>query len=776
MLTKLVRMILSRPDEAIGRATQFASVRIDRALGPSADIADDMAYQLARDHASGKSAAWFASLDDPAATVAALRSLAPHDEQEVIARATAIAEGRAPIFGLGWVTVGSPPEWRREPIAGLSYPLAHWSQIPYLDVAQVGDHKVLWEFNRHQHLIALAQAWHYTGDSRWVSEASRQLDSWLTNNPVGRGMNWASSLEVAYRAISWCWLIRAFGIDDAGDSRLGAALSTRMVKTLAAHARHVEKFLSRWFSPNTHLTGEALGLLYVSLALPMLPDSARWRDLAVAILESQATKQVRADGVYFEQASQYHRYTTEIYLHYALLADRNGLTVSSTVRAVIDRLFEVLAASIRGDGSMAIWGDDDGGRLMQLDGRRPDDLRALLAVGSAFLRRRDLTCDAMRDDAGLLWLLGPDAARIYEIEPASNKPLANAFPDGGLFTIRDGWGRLDGHATFLCGPHGALSCGHSHADSLSIDLFAAGAPLLVDRGTLAYHGEVRQLFRSTAAHNTIEVAGVGASEPDSPFRWKTHTDAVLNGWLHRSKWTAVEGEHRGYARMTPGAVHRRRLVHPAPGIWVIADSLIRLEEWTAVANWHLSPDSVIGTATERLGLDTRMFSVRQPSGGIVSLVLLGGGEVALHPSTVAPQYGCERPAERLEWHLRQQRDLTVHSIVIDWGVYEFSRLGLAVNGSDPAFLTSIVQPPPDEEVMTDVPSLLLNDAPVTFDGLALPAGEFYATPADTSPRTILGVSRAAEDMETVGGNRWIEAANAAGSWQVETGAFNREAI
>ena len=36
------------------------------------------------------------------------------------------------------------------------------SRIPYLDPLQVGDHKVVWELNRHQHLVTLAQEYNRT--------------------------------------------------------------------------------------------------------------------------------------------------------------------------------------------------------------------------------------------------------------------------------------------------------------------------------------------------------------------------------------------------------------------------------------------------------------------------------------------------------------------------------------------------------------------------------------------------------------------------------------
>src|SRR5262249_58405567 len=99
----------------------------------------------------------------------------------------------------------------------------------------------------------------------------------------------------------------------------------RLLKSLIAHGRHIEMYLSYYFSPNTHLTGEALGLLYLGLALPEMNRAKRWRDLGLQILLDQAPKQVREDGVYFEQSSYYHRYTTAFYTHLCALTPATGV-------------------------------------------------------------------------------------------------------------------------------------------------------------------------------------------------------------------------------------------------------------------------------------------------------------------------------------------------------------------------------------------------------------------------------------------------------------------
>ena len=49
-------------------------------------------------------------------------------------------------------------DWHLDPVHGKRAPLDPWFKIPFLDFAVVGDHKVTWELNRHQHLVTLCQS------------------------------------------------------------------------------------------------------------------------------------------------------------------------------------------------------------------------------------------------------------------------------------------------------------------------------------------------------------------------------------------------------------------------------------------------------------------------------------------------------------------------------------------------------------------------------------------------------------------------------------------
>ena len=85
--------------------------------------------------------------------------------------------------------------------------------------------------------------------------------------------------------------------------------------------------------------------------------------------------------------------------------------------------------------------------------------------------------------------------------------------------------------------------------------------VLVDPGTYCYHGEPRwrTYFRSTLAHNTLELGDRDQSQMAGPFLWTTQARTTLlqltgTEMDANQVWSA---EHDGYQRLDPPAVHRR---------------------------------------------------------------------------------------------------------------------------------------------------------------------------------------------------------------------------
>ena len=92
-----------------------------------------------------------------------------------------------------------------------------------------------------------------------------------------------------------------------------------------------------------------------------------------------------------------------------------------------------------------------------------------------------------------------------------------------------------------------------------MELRYGGVEILADPGTYCYHGDPdwRSYFRSTLAHNTIELDGRNQSAEGGPFLWLRHArgrelDAQDIG--DAADWTA---EHDGYLSLAWRARHRR---------------------------------------------------------------------------------------------------------------------------------------------------------------------------------------------------------------------------
>lgn len=531
---------------------------------------------------------FFAAFTDREATVHEMRSRWPEAESEIVRRANAVVDGKFDLLGFRDLSFGNPIDWHLEPNSGKRTPSIHWSRLNFLDVELAGDKKIVWELNRHQYFATLGQAYWFTGDEKYARTFVAHLESWMDQNPPKVGINWASSLEVAFRSISWIWAFYFFNESQA----LNAKTFTRTLKFLYLNARHLETYLSTYFSPNTHLTGEALGLFYLGTLLPDFKESNRWRSVGLKILTEQLSRHVKPDGVYFEQASYYHRYTADFYTHLLILLRANGENVPLEVETKLKALLDHLMYITRPDGTTPLFGDDDGGRLVMLGSLPSDNFRGTLATGAALFERSDYKYVAGGFAEEALWLLGAVGLREFDsIEAREPAKQSVAFEDAGYYVMRDGWRANANYLRFDCGPHGTLNCGHAHADALSFDLAALGRTILVDPGTYTYTGskEMRDWFRSSAAHNTLTVDDESSSTPDGPFSWKSVARCEQVNWISEERFDYVEGKHDGYERLSEPVTHSRAILFLKRDYWVLHDRVISQGPHTLDLHFHFQP-------------------------------------------------------------------------------------------------------------------------------------------------------------------------------------------
>lgn len=594
---------------------------------------------------------FFAAFDDPVSSAAELRRrFGGAAEERAVSRAGRIVAGRFDLLGVRDLSFGDPIDWQLEPVAQKRAPSVHWSRVDFLNPAVAGDKKITWELNRHQYFMTLGRAYWYTGDELYARTFASHLESWMDANPPKLGINWASSLEVSFRAMSWLWALHFFRDSDA----LTPTLFLRALKFLHIHGRHLETYLSTYFSPNTHLTGEALGLFYLGTLLPELKVARRWREIGLRVMLAQLDRHVRPDGVYFEQSSYYHRYTADFYTHLYVLGRANGESFGGgKLEAKLRQLLDHLMYITRPDGTTPFVGDDDGGRLVMLDERPANDFRAALATGASLFDRGDYKYVAGEAAEETLWLLGARGTAAFdEVKPEPPACESRAFPDGGYYVMRDGWTREANYLLLDCGPHGSLNYGHAHADALALDLAARGRTLLVDPGTYTYTGsaELRAHFRGAAAHNTLTVGGESSSVPAAPFTWRHVARATTHDWLSHPRFDFFAGSHDGYERLNPPAIHTRRVLFIKGDYWIVADSVATAGAHPCQLHFQFAP----GAAPV---IDASAGCVREVSEGAPGLELFAfakGGAWSCGQGWVSECYGARAAAASCAFEVGHQ--------------------------------------------------------------------------------------------------------------------------
>ena len=545
--------------------------------------------ELAEYLRSRKEPSFYFSEDEAEGIVRVYRQSFPHRIPQIVEEAERLLEHRLKIFGYPEVRCGEVIPWRSDLIHGIESGLDHGSQIQHLDFSKVGDSKIVWEPNRQQHLVTLALAYRLTGDQRYAQECFAQWDDWQRENPFLRGVNWSSSLELAFRAWSWIWMIRLLSSEPAiTGRRLG-----ELTRALGLHADSIAANLSTYYSPNTHLLGEGFALFVIGLLFPELRHSETHREAGRKILLEEITKQVLEDGSHAEQSTYYHGYATDFFLCAAILADRNGCSFPSFYREALGRMVDFMMHSAWPNGIHPMVGDADGGRLLPLGVRDPTDHRSTLSTAAVYFERGDLRDRAGQVSEETLWLLGPHAAtRFQELTPKPPAEMSRVFRQSGFVVMRNDWQSDANMLVFDAGPQGMDGCGHGHADALSVVCSAQGSAWLVDPGTFVYTAFKgwRDYFRSTQAHNTLVIDGQGQAVPGGPFKWVNLCPARLESWATLPNLDYAIGMHEGYTRLAKPVVHRRRVAFVKPDRWFLLDDLSGEGTHSLEFFFHFSPD------------------------------------------------------------------------------------------------------------------------------------------------------------------------------------------
>ncbi len=481
--------------------------------------------------------------------------------RRLLDRADRIAEGKLSFFGLENLSLGDPIAWNREHVCGKNTPMGFSGSIDYRDYRVTGDCKIVWEPNRHHQLVVLARAFRASGRQGYGEAVVSQLDSWISQCPFGKGMNWRSPLEQAIRMINWVWAIDLI----RGDILLDESFRERLLHTVYLHLWEITRKYSKGSSANNHSIGEAAGVFIATCYFPQMKDAEGWRDESRKILEREIRAQTYPDGGGREQAFGYHLFILQFFLYSGIAARRSGNDFSKGYWETLERMMAFVSGLSEG-GPPPYYGDSDDGYVLDLGDGVPS-ATDLLAIGALMFDRSDFKVVAGNFPETARWLLGETARTSYEgLNAYPAVPVhSRAFPDSGLYLLQGGTlSATDDRISviFDCGELGFRSiAAHGHADALSFTLRAFGREVFVDPGTYDYFTfpEWRNYFRGTSAHNTISVDDADQSVMAGPFMWGARASARCTEWETTAGGGTVRGEQDGYRRMSVPLMHRRSL-------------------------------------------------------------------------------------------------------------------------------------------------------------------------------------------------------------------------
>jgi len=480
---------------------------------------------------------------------------------ELLARAEKIAAHQLSFFDLKDKHLGDPIVWNRDHKRQQDTPMTFCPLLDYRDVNEAGDCKFVWEPNRHHQLVVLARAYRASGDVQFARAVAEQLDSWLTQNPFGVGMNWRSGLELGIRLINWVW-----ALDMIAESKaISEELNNRILDSVSRHIWEIDRKYSRGSSKNNHLIGEAAGAFIAASYFQNLKHASRWRRTAKKILHREILDQTCPDGNTKEQAIGYHLFVLQFYVVAGLVARATKSDFPESYWSRLEQMFECQATLSEGGDRLPAFGDGDDGYVLDL-GSDPRSSKEWLAVGAALFEKSEFKARAGQCSEPVEWLLGRAGREAYEGIPAmADDPCCSkALSHSGYYLLQHGQcNSLDRiSAVFDCGPLGMGSlAAHGHADALSFTLRAFGKDVLVDPGTYDYfsYPQWRQYFRSTRSHNTVAIDGQDQSEMLGLFLWGRRASAQCLDWKPTDDGGTVVGQHDGYAALETPATHRRTL-------------------------------------------------------------------------------------------------------------------------------------------------------------------------------------------------------------------------
>ena len=403
--------------------------------------------------------------------------------------------------------------------------------------------------NSHIFIRNLVSAYEATGGDKYAETTAGLLRSWYTLCPTPN--HWQAqgpwrTLEVGNRqANMWPPAIAIMGDHDVFDDDLHAMLG----RSRLDHMRYALAFCG---GANNWYQVEGAGLAVAALTSPELKHSEAVLRIALRRLKWINSFAYYDDGFQFELTHGYHVFPTSSLFTVVQTARARGIDLPEDYTSLVEKAHEMYLFAAQPDYLLPMFNDCN---------PNPTDPASLLGAAAEAFDRDDFAWGAAHGETGT----APDHS-------------SHAWPDAGLYVMRDKWGPDGQHLTFDGAAWGAS---HQHEDKLNFSLYSHGRLLIGDPNIYSYAAtELTHYFKSSRAHNLVLVDGMSQIrryDPDAKLQTQGE-----NEWVSDQRFDFVSSvycESYGFDRfkaeqppaLDTSIAHRRSIFYLKGEYWILCD-------------------------------------------------------------------------------------------------------------------------------------------------------------------------------------------------------------
>lgn len=355
----------------------------------------------------------------------------------------------------------------------------------------------LWEFNLQyqEYLLALANQFLKTGDSRYLEKAKFIILAWINFSSQRQGGSAWHPYTISMRLVNWVAFYSELEEVLSKDNAFSDAFFASLRQQYYYLVRHLEKdILANHYFEN--LKALVIGSLLFRDEVVL--------DISLRAFLGQCDEQILPDGMHYELSPMYHKVILEGLLRVAIALESGGYNITELVpkiQTMIDCLYSLERNTVR----TPLFNDS----------------------GDNIAKHKDSLMLCAKARLGI--------SPVYRA----------VFPDAGYYVLEQSYlGQVVKVIFDLGKPGPKYARGHVHGDAMSYECFVDGYPVVVNSGTGGYQIPQRNELRSASAHNVALINDVDQME-----HWGEHRVArcfSLKKWFQdQASVTTIIGDMQG---------------------------------------------------------------------------------------------------------------------------------------------------------------------------------------------------------------------------------------